>query len=322
MTGKGSGALMANSRTGSTRATNWGLVAGVLLLLSAFGNGSWGAGLAGVGVLIVVGRILYRRKIESDKLLKPWPWPADLRSLAEGLARPIDPTPKRLLPPPEKAALVAKVATTQEAIDRLTADKPAAWPLAVFASVLVQRRNAVQARLRTLASGYQPRPGAPPLSGQTYSTVAHGAMTTIVDLLGQIEQFMLSPAFKGAFGEAGFAGSVGPDADADADAIVSVANRLMDYHEALLVQAEKCVQTPVEQEALAFVQDAGALSLLPLLGYEKFIATMCARIGEAQDLLPYGEGGTVIQLDDVILAITMPDDLSGRFFGHFKQFQT
>ena len=49
---------------------------------------------------------------------------------------------------------------------------------------------------------------------------------------------------------------------------------------------------------------------------------MCARIGEAQELLPYGDGNTVMQLDDVKLSMTMPDDLSGRFLGHINRFTT
>lgn len=305
---------MASTAMGLTRDTMWGLIAGAFLLLSAFSNGSWLAGLAGVGVLLFVGRIAYSRSLAKKKLLEPWPWPADLRSLAEGMARPIDPTPERLVPPHENAALVAQVATTKEALARLKADKPAAWPWALFASVLLQRRNAVQARLRRVASGYQPRPGAVSLSGEAYSQIAHQAMKAILDLIAQLEQFMLSPAFKGAFGE------VGSDSSADPDAIVTTADRLMDYHEALLVQAENCVQTPVDYEALTFVHDAGAIALLPLLGYEGFITTMCARIGEAQELLPYGDGNTVMQLDDVSLTITMPDDLSDRFFAHIKRF--
>jgi hypothetical protein len=305
---------MANSTMGLTRVNKWALIAGAVLLLSAFGNGSWLAGLAGAGVLFFVGWTIHTTSLDRKKLLEPWPWPAHLRALAEGMARPIDPTPKRLVPPHENAALVAQVATTKEALAALKADRPAAWPWALFASVLVQRRNAVQARLRRVASGYQPRPAGMPLPGRAYSQIAHQGMKTIVDLVEQLEQFMLSPAFKGAFGESGNDGS------ADPDAIVTIADRLMDYHEAFLVQAETCVQTPVENEVLTFVQDAGAIGLLPLLGYEEFITTMCARIGEAQELLPYGDGDTVMQLDDVSLTMTMPDDLAERFSAHIKRF--
>ena len=108
-------------------------------------------------------------------------------------------------------------------------------------------------------------------------------------------------------------------AEADAEAVSGIANRLMDYHETLLSQAEACLQTPVESDTMVFVQDAGALSLLPLVGYDRFISTMCARIGEAQDLLPYSSGG-VLELDQVTLKVDMPDGLSERVVAHIKRF--
>jgi hypothetical protein len=129
-----------------------------------------------------------------------------------------------------------------------------------------------------------------------------------------MEQFMLSPAFKGAFGE-----GTG-DGGADSDAIVSVATRLMDYHDALLGHAENCLQSPVESEAFVFVQDMAAFTLCPLVGYQHFITTMCARIGEAQDLLPYTSEGDVIALDDVNLAIELPDGLMEHLMAHIRRF--
>jgi len=303
---------MAGITSGLSRGSRVGLTVGVLLLLMALGGKSWGLGLAAVAVLTVVGRMVYAT---PAKTLEPWPWPADLRAQAEALARPIDPTPKRILPPDDKASIVAQVATTKDALARLITEKPPAWPWALFASVLVQRRNAVAVRLRGVASGYQPRRGAAALSGQAYSQTAQRAMATILDVLAQMEQFMLSPAFKGAFGEVGIDG----DAGADAEAVSGIANRLMDYHETLLSQAEACLQTPVESDTMVFVQDAGALSLLPLVGYDRFISTMCARIGEAQDLLPYSSGG-VLELDQVTLKVDMPEGLSERVVAHIKRF--
>ena len=276
-------------------------------------SGSWLLGLAGLGALIGGGWKIYSAS-RTKAVDEPWPWPADFRSLAEGMARPIDPTPKRVLPPNEKSAVVARVATTKVALERLIADTPPAWPWAVFTSVLVQRRNAVQGRLRTCASGYQPQPGIPPISDQAYSRTAYQAMTAIADLVAQLEQFMLSPAFTGAFG------AIANESSADADAIVSVANRLMDYHESFLRHAESCLQTPVHAEALTFVQDMGAFTLCPLIGYEQFIPTMCARIGEAQDLLPYTERDTVVALDAVSLAMALPDGLTERVVAHITRF--
>jgi len=299
---------------GLSRGTKWGLFAGVFIVWSALANHSWLAVLAGVGILAAVGWTVYSASVKTKAELEPWPWPVDLRTQAEAMARPIDPTPKRLLPPDEKAAMVATVATTKEALAQLIADKPHAWPWAVFTSVLVQRRNSVQTRLRAIVSGYQPRGGSLPLSGNAYSVMAFDAMGAIADLVRELEQFMLSPAFKGAFG-----GGTG-DEDADADAIVSVAKRLMDYHNALLGHAETCLQTPVNSEAFVFVQDMAAFALCPLVGYQEFITTMCARIGEAQDLLPYTGAGEVIWLDEVHLAITMPDGLMERLMAHIRRF--
>ena len=299
---------------GLSRGSRWGLFGGLLMLWSALANHSLLLGLAGVGVLAAIGLSAYSAGTKGEAELEPWPWPADLRTQAEAMARPIDPTPKRLLPPDEKAALVATVAATKESLAQLIADKPHAWPWAVFTSVLVQRRNSVQTRLRAVVSGYQPRAGTLPISGKAYSAVAFETMNSIVDIVQQLEQFMRSPAFAGAFG-------AGPgDEDADADAIVSVAERLMDYHNAFLGHAENCLQTPVNSEAFVFVQDMAAFTLCPLVGYQQFITTLCARIGEAQDLLPYTNAGEVIWLEDALLRISMPDGLMDRLLAHIKRF--
>ena len=289
------------------------LAAGIILLLAAFGGRSWLTGLVALALLAGVGWRVYTKTAALNRTLEPWPWPADFRAPVEAMARPIDPTPKRLLPPHKDADQVAKVATTPDELARMIADKPVAWPWAVFTSVLVQRRNAVQMRLRSVASGYQPHPGIAQIGGRDYSQIAYRSLSAITDLVAQCEQFMLSPAFKGAFGESD------ADSNADPEAIVAVAHRLMDYHDAFLAEAERCLQTPVERDILAFVQDMGAFALCPLIGYQKFIPTMCARIAEAQELLPYSDGGTLL-LDDVSLEISLPEGLSDRVVGHIARF--
>jgi hypothetical protein len=119
------------------------------MLFSAMSSGSWVVGLAGISVLAAIGATLYAAHTKTKAELQPWPWPADLRAQAEAMARPIDPTPKRLLPPDEKTSMIAAVATTKDGLSRLIADKPPAWPWAVFTSVVVQRRNADKSRLGT-----------------------------------------------------------------------------------------------------------------------------------------------------------------------------
>lgn len=209
--------------------------------------------------------------------------------------------------------MIARVQTTPEGLARLMAEKPPAWQWAVFTSVLVQRRNALQRRLRKVASGYQPGSGRVELSGLDYTEVGHNALITIIDTVEQLGQFILSPAFKGTFGTDGDS--------ADADGIADLANRLMDYHEGLLAEAETCLQTQVQPEARVFVQDVGAFTLAPLIGFDQFIRTLCSRIGEAQDLLPYTRAGGVIGLDDVPLAIEPPDGLADRIVAHIRRFR-
>ena len=296
---------------GFSRGRLVALFLGVLFLWSGLSERSGLAVLAGFGVLAVtVWRIVVARRVGD--VSQPWPWPPEFRAVAEDMARPLDPTPERLLPPDEKTATIAHVARTQEELSRLIAEKPPAWPWALFSSVLVLRRNAVGARLRNCVSGYQPRPGMAPMSGQAYLMTVVEVMSTVRDLLGQAEQFVLSPAFTGAFGS-------DDGHDADPDAIRAVADRLMDYYDAFLAEAERCVQTPVATEAVVFAQDMGALALCPLVGYEQFILTMCERVGQAQDLLPYAKG-TVVGLDDVTLHVDMPDGLMERVHAQIKRF--
>ena len=290
-----------------------GLAVGLVLLMAALGGQSWPLGLVAIAVLAGVGWRIYTKATALKRTLEPWAWPVDFRAPVEAMARPINPTPLRLVPPHEDADQVAKVATTNDELACLIADKPVAWPWAVFASVLVQRRNAVQVRLRSVASGYQPHPGIPQVSGRAYSQIAYRSMNTIVDLVAQFEQFMLSPAFKGAFG------APGADNSADPDAIVGIANRLMDYHDTFLAQAEGCLHTPVERDVMVFVQDMGAFAMCPLIGYQKFIPTICARIAEAQELLPYSAGGTLL-LDDANLEMSLPDGLLEAVLAHIDRF--
>ena len=297
-----------------TRGQRNSVIAGVVLFVIGLVGHAWLPALLGVAVILGTIWLVHRAGRVAADGDQPWPWPANFRTVAEGMARPIDPTPRRVLPPNEAAGLVSRVATSPEELATLIADKPPAWPWAVFTSVLVLRRNAVAARLRSVASGYQPRPGVPSHDGRAYCSVAQRALGTVTDLVGQLNQFMLSPAFRGAFGE------VDDSATADAEAVSDIANRLMDYHEGFLRQAEGCLQTPVDGEVMTFVANMGAFTLCPLIGFEDFIRTMCARIGEAQDLLPYSEG--TVWLDDANLAITMPDGLMESITPQFKRFLT
>lgn len=288
----------------------WSLIGGVLLLLSAIGGRTGWLAVAALAALAPFGISVYRAGRRPDEP-EPFPWPSDLRAAAEGMARPINPEPKRILPKEEGGPDIAAVASTPEALDTLLADRLPLWRWAAFTSVLVQRRNTVQPRLRECALGYQPR-GGMLHDGRYYSALAFQVMQEVADLVAQLEQFVLSPGFTGVLK------SFSADDGAEPDAILHIANRLMDYHESFLGQAERCLQTTVNRDVIVFVQDMGALTMCPLAGYEQFIETMCGRVAEGRELLPYADG--TILLDDVQMAISLPDGLAERIGARIREF--
>ena len=148
---------------------------------------------------------------------------------------------------------IAGVAHTSAELSTLLADKPAGWRWAAFASVLVQRRAAVQSRLLDCELGYATPVGPGVNSGIEVASFATACMSELVRLVGQVEAFMLTPAFMGVFGKPG------DERTADAEGIVHVANRLMDYHEQFLKLAERCrdFAAPTQYAGLA----AGLLAL-------------------------------------------------------------
>ncbi|MDT5183488.1 MAG: hypothetical protein QOI29_1646, partial [Mycobacterium sp.] len=117
------------------------------------------------------------------------------------------------------------VAYTPEDLATLLADKLPCWRWAAFASVLVQRRAEVQSRLRDSQLGYGRPTGERADSGVEVGRFVVDRMEELLTLVDQVESFMLTPAFVGVFGDPG------DESSADADGILHVAGRLMDYHE-------------------------------------------------------------------------------------------
>lgn len=241
---------------------------------------------------------------EQGYLGLPWPWPAEFRSAVEHLARPFGPRPKRLLPPEPSEAALAQVVSTPEELERLLADKPPLWAWAVFASALLQRRNAVVPRLRNCASGYQPRPGVP-LTARAYADLARETTWEIAEQLRQVREFMLSPAFTAVVDDLSEGRTVDPDA------ILHATNRLMGHHGRFLGMAERCLQTPVLPTAMVLVKDTSALALCPLVSYDQFIVTLCHRVAEMRELMPYSHGRE-IAFEPVNLELAFPRGLEER----------
>ena len=216
------------------------------------------------------------------------------------LMREVLPAPVLPRPAPEDIE-VADVVYTQAGLDAMLKQKPQCWRYAAFVSVLVQRRAAVGARLRDARLGF-----AEP-SGETASTgyvVAHfftDRMGELSEIVEQVDDFMLTPAFSEVFGDP-------HDGDsADADGIIHTANRLMDYHDRLLALAERCRGVTVAHRYAELQRDAGLLMVIPLEGYTTFIDDFVGRVSEMHDVARYAPGD--VQLDPVVLSITDDGEL-------------
>jgi hypothetical protein len=242
----------------------------------------------------------------------PWPWPDEFRAAVEHLSRPFGPRPKRLLPPDPSAAALAQVVSTQNELNRLLADKPPLWAWAVFASSLLQRRNAVVSRLRNCASGYHPRPGAA-LTARSYAYLARETTQGIIEKRRQVRDFMFSPAFTAVVDD------VSARRPVDPNAILHVTNRLMNYHDSFLSMADSCLHTPVDPGATVLLSDTSALALCPLVGYDQFIVTLCHRVAEVRELLPYTHGRE-IEFGEAKLNLAFPRGLEERVRSQIARF--
>jgi len=223
--------------------------------------------------------------------------------MQEVMPAPVLPRPSVPRPAPEDIE-VADVVYTRAELDTMLRQRPQCWRYAAFVSVLVQRRAAVAARLRDARLGFAEPSGE---SASTGFVVAHfftDRMGELSEIVEQVDDFMLSPAFSEVFGDP-------HDGDsADADGIVHTANRLMDYHDRLLALSERCRSVTVPRRYAELQRDAGLLMVIPLEAYTTFIDDFVGRVLEMHDVARYAPGD--MHLDPVMLSVTDDDELISR----------
>ena len=207
-------------------------------------------------------------------------------------------------------SLIAKVADTAEDLSMLLADKAPGWRWAAFASVLVQRRAGVQSRLRDCELGFATPSTIRGYTGAEVARFAADRMDDLSQLVTQVEAFMLAPAFMGVFGERADEGT------ADADGIVHVANRLMDYHDRFLSLAERCRDYSVPSRYADLLRDCSQLLNIPLLGYKTFITDFVELVDDMPNLMRYGRGA--VDAGTVSLHMEMDDQLLKRITKQIK----
>lgn len=196
------------------------------------------------------------------------------------------------------------LARTPAELTRLLAEKTPGWRWAAFVSVLVQRRATVQPRLLDCQLGYASQTGERAWNGAEVAGFVTQWMAELTRLVGQLENFMLAPAFMEVFG------SAADESTADADGIVHVANRLMDYHDRFLTLAERCrdFQAPAQYSSL--MQDCSRLMNSPLDGYRVFIDDLVELVAEMPQLLRHARGP--VEADTILLHMDVDDQLVKR----------
>ena len=312
--------------SGHHRLTGAGLgaVLGVALVLVAFFVGPIAAVVLAAG-LFVGGRVLYpryrqradeHRRHQAEVLARAdeqhrWASRGDIRGVygTEGAAlmRTVSPMPR--IVPPGDDLVVATVVHTPSELTSMLADKPPACRYAAFISILAQRRAVVAARIRDARMGF-----ARPTGEITGTDIEAGLffserLSDLSRLIGQIDGFMLSPAFQGVFGDR--------EDNADADGIVHAAERLMDYHDQMLALTERCRGVRVPWSCADLQRDMGLLTVIPVDGFETFIEDFTDRIAESADVARYATGD--VQLDPVMFSVVDDDDLLGRVSTRLQQ---
>ena len=312
--------------SGHHRLTGAGLgaVLGVALVLVASFVGPMAAVVLAAG-LFVGGRVLYpryrqradeHRRHQAEVLARAdeqhrWASRGDIRGVygTEGAAlmRTVSPMPR--IVPPGDDLVVATVVHTPSELTSMLADKPPACRYAAFISILAQRRAVVAARIRDARMGF-----ARPTGEITGTDIEAGLffserLSDLSRLIGQIDGFMLSPAFQGVFGDR--------EENADADGIVHAAERLMDYHDQMLALTERCRGVRVPWSCADLQRDMGLLTVIPVDGFETFIEDFTDRIAESADVARYATGD--VQLDPVMFSVVDDDDLLGRVSTRLQQ---
>ncbi len=312
--------------SGHRRLTGAGLgaVLGVALVLVASFVGPMAAVVLAAG-LFVGGRVLYpryrqradeHRRHQAEVLARAdeqhrWASRGDIRGVygTEGAAlmRTVSPMPR--IVPPGDDLVVATVVHTPSELTSMLADKPPACRYAAFISILAQRRAVVAARIRDARMGF-----ARPTGEITGTDIEAGLffsdrLSDLSRLIGQIDGFMLSPAFQGVFGDR--------EENADADGIVHAAERLMDYHDQMLAVTEWCRRVRVPWSCADLQRDMGLLTVIPVDGFETFIEDFTDRIAESADVARYATGD--VQLDPVMFSVVDDDDLLGRVSTRLQQ---
>jgi hypothetical protein len=207
-----------------------------------------------------------------------------------------------LTPDDDDQPQFAEVVHTTDALNALFEAKAHNWRYAGFVSVLVQRRELVNSRVRDHMFGYAMPTGERARDGQEVGQFVIDSMHDYAQLAQQITDFMLSAPFVAIIC------SPHDEASADAEAVYHAAMRLMDFYDRILTFSERARGLAAPSEYSDLLNNVALLADSGIDGFHRFIDEFVERVAEMPALLLAAEGGDV-QMESIVLEVESPTEL-------------
>jgi hypothetical protein len=196
----------------------------------------------------------------------------------------------------------AEVVHTQEQLTELFEEKAHTWRYAGFVSVLVQRRAALQPRLRDHLLAYARPTGERARDGVEVAQFVIDSMHDLGQIAEQLTSFMRSPAFVAIVCEPH------DEATADAQSVMQTAMRLIDYYERFLALSERARGLAAPADYAELLNNCARLADTGLDAFHNFIDEFVARVAAMPALLIAADGAD-IKGEPVVLHIEADDEL-------------
>ncbi|MCG7594958.1 hypothetical protein [Mycobacterium sp. PSTR-4-N] len=204
---------------------------------------------------------------------------------------------RAVLESPSADGPVARRARSAVELATLKREKPRAWQLAVFGSVLQQRTAELVPRLRDSRSGFTTGDGMHVSSGPRLADV----------LLGLIDEMLSTTHQLGGFLPA----CVAIADEHDPDGVEHTAHRLMDYQVRLLELSERCRALSAPSGYIDVIAACARILNTPVQSFDEFITEYLEVVDALPRLLEHSSGpleipaiGIDLRIDDALFDTT------------------
>ncbi|OBK03149.1 hypothetical protein [Mycobacterium sp. 1245852.3] len=205
-------------------------------------------------------------------------------------------------PDDEEQPRFAEVVYTQEELTALFEERARNWRYAGFVSVLVQRRAALQPRLRDHLLAFGRPTGERARNGREVAQFAIDLLNDMSQLIRQLNDFMLSPAFVAVVC------SPHDEATAETQPVFQAAMRLMDLYERFLSIAERARGLAAPSDYSNLLTNCARLPDTSLDAFHNFIDRFIQRVAEMPAIL-IAAGFGEVKGDPIVLEIGSDDEL-------------